>query len=287
VVTLFFKGLDAGEQKMPLITISRGMGCGGEAIADIVSHQLKLELFDDERLYREAVEMGIRPDEFGGFDEKAPGFWDYLWGQKPELYLDLMESVVYNVAKKGEGVILGHGSQFLLRDFGCALQVFIRASESSRIAYLVAQSGMKENAARKLIHKSDHERRGFCRFAFHMDWDDPSLYDLVINTDKIGIEGAAKLIIETATSSEIKACSLNTLESIEGMALTKKVHGALLKNNVNLATLHVEGDNKGVVSLYGLISTRKAHDHVVETIKEVPGVTEVLSEVTVAPPAIA
>jgi cytidylate kinase len=272
---------------MSLITISRGMGSGGEAIADIVSHALKLELFDDERLHREAVDMGIKPDEFGSLDEKTPGFWDYLWGLKPELYLNLMESVVYNVAKKGDGVILGHGSQFLLRDFGCALQIFIRASESARIAYLMTQSGMGKNAAKKLIHKSDHERRGFCRFAFHLDWDDPSLYDLVINTDKIGIDGAAKLIIETATSPEIKECGLNALESMEGMALTKRVHAALLRNKFNLATLHVEGDNKGVVNLYGLISTRKGHDLLVETIKEVPGVTEVLSEVTVLPPAVA
>ena len=272
---------------MPLITISRGMGSGGEAIADIVSHQLKLELFDDERLHREAVEMGIRADEFDGFDEKVPGFWDYLWGQKPELYLDLMESVVYNVAKNGEGVILGHGSQFLLRDFGCALQVFIRASESARIKYLMTQSGMEKNAAKKLIHKSDHERSGFFRFAFHMDWDDPSLYDLVINTEKIGVDGAAKLIMESATSSGIKECSLNALESMERMGLRKRVRAALLKNKVNLATLHVEVDTKGVVSLYGLISTKKAHDHVVETIKEVPGVIEVISEATVAPPAVA
>ena len=224
MVTLFFKGLDAGEQKMPLITISRGMGCGGEAIADIVSNQLKLELFDDERLHREAVDMGIKPDEFGGLDEKTPGFWDYLWGQKPELYLDLMESVVY---------------------------------------------------------------RGFCRFAFHMDWDDPSLYDLVINTDKIGIDGAAKLIMESATSSEIKECSLSALESMERMGLTKRVNAALLKNKVNLATLHVEVDTKGVVDLHGLISTKKGHDFIVETIKEVPGVSDIHSEVTIAPPAIA
>ena len=145
-----------------------------------------------------------KEDVKSGLDEKAPGFLDRIFSRKPEIYLDCMEALVYEVAKKGEGIIIGHGSQMMLRDFECALHVHIYADEATRIRNLMNQRGMSEEAARKLIEKSDHEQEGFFRFAFHMDWTDPSLYDLVINTEQIGIDTAAKLLADMeAAGSEL------------------------------------------------------------------------------------
>jgi hypothetical protein len=73
------------------------------------------------------------------FDEKAPGLFSRLLSHKPEVYLDLLEVLIYEVARHGKGVILGHGAQFLLWDFGCALHVCIYASESTRIQNLTDQ----------------------------------------------------------------------------------------------------------------------------------------------------
>ena len=84
----------------------------------------------------------------------------------PELYLDILESVVYQVSRGGEGVIVGHGSQLLLRDFGCAMHVFIHASEAYRIQQLMGQYDLTNKAAEKMIRKSDNEKKGFLRFAF-------------------------------------------------------------------------------------------------------------------------
>jgi hypothetical protein len=61
---------------MPLITISRGIGCGGMIVARLVSESLKVELSDDNKLHQEADKMGIRAEEVKGLDEKAPLFFD-------------------------------------------------------------------------------------------------------------------------------------------------------------------------------------------------------------------
>ena len=225
---------------MPLITISRRIGCGGMVISRLVADGLKIELFDDHKLQQKAIEMGFRPEEFKELNEKAPGFLDRIFSRKPEIYLDCMEALVYEVAKKGEGVIIGHGSQMLLRDFECALHVHIYADEATRIRNLMKQKGMSEEASRKLIEKSDHEQEGFFRFAFHKDWTDPSLYDLVINTEQIGLDLAAKIIMEVAGSDQMKACSLTALEAMEKLSLKKRIHAALLENDMNLSLLHVE-----------------------------------------------
>jgi cytidylate kinase len=266
---------------MPLITISRGIGCGGEDIAKLVADGLKVELFDDLKLQQEAMEMGIKPEELNDLDEKAPGFFDLVFSKKPEIYLDYMESIVYEVAKKGEGVIIGHGSQMLLRDFECALHVHVYASEPARVQNLVKQKGINENAALKLIRKNDNEQKGFLRFAFHMDWNDPSLYDLIINTDKTGMDLTAKTIQEVALSGQMQACSLTALEAMEKLSLKKRIHAAILKNDISLLNLNVEVPEAGIVELSGFTHLAESKDQILKTIKEVSGVTEVKGDVAV------
>jgi len=266
---------------MSLITITRSMGCGGAKIASLVADELKLELYDDQRLQQEAIKMGIRSEELESLDEKAPGFFDHLRGYRPELYLDLMESVVYEVAQSGKGVILGHGSQLLLRDFGCALHVRIYASEKSRIQRLMTESGVSEKTAEKLIHKSDHERRGFLRFAFHMDWNDLSLYDLVINTEKMGTDGAVSLIIEAGQLDKIQECGSTALEAMERLSLTKKIEAALLKNNFSPIYYHIEVPKKGLAQIRGFTYSEEEKRRLLNVVKQVSGVSTLEDEVDI------
>jgi cytidylate kinase len=238
---------------MPLITISGGVGTGAGRIAQHVAKKSRFELFDDLRLQQEANKMGIRADDLKGLNEKAPSFFDSL-RYNPELYLDILQSVVYQVSRSGEGVIVGHGSQLLLRDFGCAMHVFIHASEAYRIQQLMERYHLTNKAAEKLIRKSDDEKKGFLRFAFQMDWETPSLYDLVINTEKLGIDGAAKLILESLLLDGIKECSLKALETMERMSLMKRVQADLLKDGFGYSQFHVDVPEQGLVQITGYAS---------------------------------
>lgn len=269
---------------MSLISITRTMGCGGEKIAKIAAEKLNLELYDDPQFHEEAIKMGIRSEELKMIDEKAPGFFDSLWRHNPQMFLDLMQSMVYWVARKGEGVIIGHGSQVLLRDFGCAMHVLIYASEPFRVQQVMNQRGLSREAAEKLIHKNDHERKGFMRYAFHMDWNDISLYDLVINPEKIGFEGTARLIIEAAASPEIKECSITALDTMEKLSLTKKIEAELMRNDFSLTNFHIEVEEKGHAHIYGFASTKEEKAGLVEVLKKVPGVTELEASIGIIPP---
>ena len=268
---------------MSLITISGGKGCGVEEVARLIAETANLDLYDDQRLEQEAMKLGIHSEDLKNFGEKTPGFFDVLRGRRPEVYLDLMESVIYEVSRSGRGVILGHGSQFLLRDFGCALHVLIHASEPYRIKQTMDQQGLSRQAAEKMISKSDHERRGFLRYAFGLEWSDPSLYDLVINTDKFGAEGGANLIIDALESQAIQECSLHALESMERMSLVKKVEAALLKQHFTLNQFHVEVPEKGVAHIYGYASTAEDKKRMLETARKVSGVSKIKDEVGVLP----
>ncbi|MDF1592507.1 MAG: cytidylate kinase family protein [Desulfobacterales bacterium] len=266
---------------MSLITISQSMGSADPDIAKIVANKLNLELFDDQRLRDRAMQLEIKSEDLKGLDEKAPGFFDRFLSSKPESYLEYMESVIYEVAKEGQGVIMGHGSQILLRDFGCALHVLIHASEPYRIEQLGKKQGLGPEVARKLILKSDNEKKGFFKFAFNLNWDDPSLYDLMINSGKLGSEAAASLIIATARLDEIKTCSLTALETMEKLSQERAVRAVLLKHNVNLTLLHLEVPQKGTLALRGFAYSEEDKERVIKLVKSVPGIASVTPEISI------
>ena len=266
---------------MPLITVSRGIGCGGMIIARLVAEELGLELFDDERLQKEAVGMKLKARDVIALDKNAPGFFDLMRSNQPYIYLDYLEALIYEVAKKGEGVIIGHGSQMLLRDFGCALHVRVSANEESRVQNLMKQKGVNEETAQRLIRKSDHEQRGFLRFAFQMDWADPSLYDLVINTEQLGIDTAAQLIIEAARSETMKTCSLSAVDAMDRLSLKKRVEASFLEKSLNLKWLYLDIPEKGKVEIRGIVTTQEEKEQVVKAIKAVKGVQEVQDQTVI------
>ena len=263
---------------MSLITITSGIGCGEMRIARQVADGLELELYDDQRLQEKAVEMGLSLEDLKGFDEKTPGLFNRLLRRKPEVYLDVLDALIYEIAHQGEGILFGHGAQLLLRDFECALQVRIYSSESSRINYLMNNQNLSHEAAEKMIHKTDNERSGFFQFAYNMDWNDLSLYDLIVNRDKLGEDSAAKLIIEVAKSEAIAACSLSALDSMERMSLLKKVQAAILKSNISPLEFHIEVPEKGMVYITGSLSPFDSESTLLELVRAVPGVKEVKSE---------
>ncbi len=268
---------------MSLITISQSMGCDGQEIASMVAKGMDLELYNDGRLQEEAARMGIQVEELKSLDEKAPGFLDSLWLFDPQRYHYLMESVVYEVAKRGTGVIIGHGSQFLLREFGCAMHVLLHASDSYRIKNIMNQRGLDHKAAEKLIHKSDHERRGFMKFAFHMNWNDISLYDLVINPEKLGKVGTSHLIIEAGRSPQMQECSLGALDAMDRLSLAKRVESQLIRNNFSLARFYVEVPEKGHVHISGISTGKDDKKRLVDIITKVSGVSKVDVAIGVMP----
>ena len=267
---------------MSLITITHNLGSGGLHIARQVAEDLNIELYDDNRLQKEALEMGVRSEDLISLDEKAPGLFDRIIGRKPDMYLDIMEAVIYKVSQRGQGVILGHGGPMLLRDFGCALHVSIYASEAQRIADLMKEQNLSQKSAELLIRKSDNEHNGFFKFAFQKDLNDPSLYDLIINMEKIGTKVAAKLITEMANTEAIRSCGPYALDAMERLSQTKKVESELWRNAINPAKMHIVVPEKGKLQITGLCASDEEKDLILRVIQNIPEIEDIQAELVVA-----
>jgi cytidylate kinase len=93
-------------------------------------------------------------------------------------------------------VIVGRGGQAILRDKKDVFHVRVIASLEHRLEVVMKQMGFDQNSAAKLIRQNDKRQTRFIRHCYGVDWDDATLYHLIVNTGEMGVELSAKIITD-------------------------------------------------------------------------------------------
>jgi cytidylate kinase len=265
---------------MYLVTISEMMGTGGETIAREVARELGYAFYGEKELTEAAERMGFVSD-LKSLDEKAPALFERLFSEKPKIYLDRLQSVIFEVAKNGNALFFGRGSQLLLSSFDCALHVFVTGSFEKRVERVMKEMNVTKEVAERIVLRSDHEKRGFLRFAFDEDWLNPKLYDLILNTDILSTASAIRIITEAARSDEIKACGVDAIRTLGRLSLQRRIEAALLEKGLASSRIFVTVEDDETVRLYGLAGSDDEKTAMEALLKSVKGVEKVLNEVTV------
>lgn len=264
---------------MYFITISEMLGTKGREIAAKVAGKLNYSYFGEDELLKAAGEMGFLPD-VQKLDEKNPPLFEKFFTEKPRIYLDRLQAVIYEVAKKGDAVFFGRGSQLLLHSFDCAFHVLITGSLEKRVERISEEKHLGKEMAEKIVHQSDRDKRGFFRFAFDKDWLNSQLYDLLLNTDKLSIDSAVKMIIDAAKSEEIKACGIDSVKSLGKLSLQRKIEAAFLEAGMMNPNLFIDVEDIDSVRLWGLVTSQEEKEAVEKIVKRIQGVKTVSNELT-------
>ncbi len=260
---------------MPLITLTAGVGTKGNEIAQLVASKLGIGFSGDNELKSIVTETGMSiPSEYN-FDLHAPGFWERLRSRAPQLYLDAMQAAVYEIARRGDEVIIGHGSQLLLRDFDCAFHVRLLSDFDHRVEHLVSRQGLNREAASDLIAKYDKGQKEFFRYAFREDMDTAALYDLSLNLNKMKSQTIANLIVEAVQSDDIQSCPLDALSSMQRLAQERKIHAELLKNNIDVSTLNIAVPEVDKAHITGAAVSQEEMERIFEIVRNVNGISHV------------
>src|SRR4030042_422551 len=138
---------------MYFITISEMIGTNGEKIARKVAEELKYTFSVEEELFGAASEMGFLSD-IKRLDEKAPALLERFFSEKPKIYFDRLQSVIYELAKKGNAVFFGRGGKFLLQSFDCAFHILVTGSTEKRIRRVTEEKQAGREVAEKMISRS-------------------------------------------------------------------------------------------------------------------------------------
>jgi cytidylate kinase len=184
---------------MAVITVSRQLGSLGCDIADAVAQRLGYR-----KIWRGLINQAARRART---PEMALDILDDLglFGLKPSLsvekaYLDAIRELIEELARADNVLIVGRGGQSVLRGWPNTLHVRIIAPLDVRVERLVQRHGITARAALAQVRASDRRRKQFIERAYNVDWNDPTLYDLVLNTASLGVAGASGLICHAVTS---------------------------------------------------------------------------------------
>ncbi len=266
---------------MYFITISEMLGTGGEGIARQVAKELGYVFYGEEELLKAAEEMGFLAD-VKKLGEKSPALLERFFTEKPKIYLDRLQSVIYEVAKKGDAVFFGRGSQLLLHSFECAFHVLVTGSMEKRIKRVMEEKKVDRELAERMIQRSDRDKEGFIRFAFDEDWLNPGLYDLMLNTDKLGMEAAVKMIAVAARSDEIKACGVDSVSKLRKLSIERQIESALLEAGLTRSHLFFTVEEGDQVRFFGLVNTQEEKEKVEALAKRVKDIKKVTNDLIVA-----
>lgn len=199
----------------PLVTITRQYASGGSDIALLAAQQLGWTLIDNEFVEDVARRAGLPPDEVAQREERAPGLLERLARTlavaSPEMFITtagvprveedeativrLTERVIREAAALGRVVLVGRGAQALLAQRDHALHVYIVASKPWRMKLAVERLGVDAARVDKVVDEIDQQRDRYVKSYYGRARQDVVNYDLVLNAERLGFDGAAALIV--------------------------------------------------------------------------------------------
>jgi cytidylate kinase len=205
---------------MPLIAVGREFGAGGETVGRMLAQRLDLEYLDSKIVDEVARRLKVGTDVVESYDEKTGGLLDRLlrqlatvdfstpqdvaawvpphgdlaWDPRKSV-LAMTQEIIRRQATTGNGVIVGRGSTYLLRDQPGVLVVFLRAPFEFRVRAIMEAKKIDEEPARKYLQERDANSAEYIRQVYGHDWQHPSHYDLVLDTARLGHARAVETIL--------------------------------------------------------------------------------------------
>jgi len=113
-------------------------------------------------------------------------------------YIRAITAVIRGLAERGSIVILGRGSQVILRDRPDTLHVLVTGPLPRRIEHVAQRDGVSPEEAAKRVNENDRARHAFHKKFFKVEVDDPCLYDLVVQTRRLSHDETAELVAAAA-----------------------------------------------------------------------------------------
>lgn len=192
-----------------VITLSREYGSGGRYIGKLIAQKLGIKLYDKEFIIKVAEETGLS-EQYIKENEQKRNVLDVLnngyysdMNNSDELFVKESE-LIKEVSAKEPCVIVGRCADQILKDNKNVLKVFIYSNMEDKINRAVKYYGMDKKKAEKEISRIDKLRGNHYKYYTGKEWKDFSNYDICINSDKLGVEKAADLIIDMAKQLENK-----------------------------------------------------------------------------------
>jgi hypothetical protein len=195
--------------KTCVVTVSRDFGSMGKLVAQLLADTLEVRCCDRYILQEVARRANVDEALVDALDEhvsKLNGHWWHHFLQNDafsyEDYYQYLVKTVLSISVTG-GVIIGRGANIIL-GAEKAFRVRITGSLQTCAKRVASRDGIDLNEATALTRKINSERSEYLRMLYNVDINDPSFYDLVLNSDRYDCRQMVELILDAMEKAGYK-----------------------------------------------------------------------------------
>jgi cytidylate kinase len=259
---------------MPVVAMTHEMGSLAKDVALQLAAELNLAVMRHEVVEHVADRMHVHTSVIARLREGKAGLVERLRTDERSVAVYTAEEL-FELADRGNVVLRGWGATRWLRPVPHVLCVRITRALPQRVQWVMEHLQIDdEEFARAEVQRSDHAHASRMHQHFGVTWGDPLLYDLILNTDRIGVDSCVQSIKQMLQRPEFAETPASraklhnmTLEAHARAAL--KAHPAT--HDVNI-TLQADG---GRIVLHGIVISADEHVQAAAVVAGVPGVTAV------------
>jgi hypothetical protein len=204
-----------------LITLSREYGAGGSELGLLLGQKLAWPVIDHELVGRLAARLSCEEGEVVAMDEHAPSFLERLaavatvtapesrvhsrpWATDPDCVAAAAREVLLEAAQHPPVIIVGHGGNCLFRGRPDVLRVRVVAPFELRVQRVARRTGALPQRTAADVRRRDADRQQYLQRYYKNDMNDPTGYDLQINTGTVSLEAAAQLVFDLVRSGALQ-----------------------------------------------------------------------------------
>jgi cytidylate kinase len=264
---------------MPVITMTRELGSRGKDVALALADELGLAIVHRELVEHQlAKRLDVGESAVHRYLEGKPSMFERLGLDRTDLSF-CTAAEIFDLAAQGNVLIRGWGATHLLRAIPHIVGVRVCAPIDVRVKTLMERLGWDDvRRALNAIRENDAAHARTMHRLFDINWEDPLLYDLVLNTARVSIKDSADLIKYLVSQPTFE----ETAESHAKLVTLKveaKIRSALRCNPITRDT----GPSFGIsldpttrkVTLTGAVAKDQFRHEVEQVVLAVPGVTQV------------
>ena len=178
-----------------IISVGREFGSGGRVIAEALAKRFELPIYDRHLITEIANKTGLTAEQVEQYNE-APK--SRLISRRVRGYSNSIEDNIAEMqfnfirerAESGESfVVVGRCSESKLSDLDCLVSLFILGDMDAKVKRVMELYELSEQDAKAFIEKKDKKRKRYHNYHVGLHWGDSRLYDLTINSSRLGIDG--------------------------------------------------------------------------------------------------
>lgn len=261
---------------MTVITMTREMGTLGKDVALGLAEALDLKIVHHELVEHDLAErLGVQESTVHHYLEGGATLLERWKIDKQKLSRYTAQEIL-EFAQEGNIVIRGWGATALLRDVPNVLRIRVCAPMAFRERVMMERLGIKDpRVVRREIVRNDTAHARVIQGTFGLKWEDPLLYNVVLNTGSVPIATCVRSVCLLTDDPAFRETAA-TRAILKDKLLEWKIRSVLAERHTTIGLSGIAVSvNNGMVILSGTIGHPDLSKVAIQTISKVPGVIDV------------